>query len=212
MGKVKEMTAQKKHAELNAREKAEREQQEAIEAIARTADILKIRRVKGGKDKVKTCIRYRFISNNHTTVNFIESDDTPREDFVNTMAELAPHVSKMINKLPNEVNRQAGMMEVKGVTFATIKDIPYAMVTVTQYLPNGKAFTYTTPAMAMESADGSPSDTVLDEEMVEVLDRLVEEARHYIAGRRGQPGLFDEHQAEPATEAVEQEQELVEAE
>lgn len=210
---AKGKTAQQKHAELNAREKAERERQEAIEEIARKADVKKIRRSKAGKDKVNTSIEYRFIHNNHVTVNSIESDDVPRESFINTMAELTPHISKMINKLPNEVNRQAGMMDVKGVTFKNVRDIPHATVAVTQYLPNGKAFTFNTPLMAMESADGSPSDSVLDEEMVDVLERLIEEARHYIAGRRGQPGLFDAKRVEEAvSEEMVAEQELVEVE
>lgn len=176
-------TAQEMNAEYNEKTAARERRQGHMRHHAESAEVYRIAYING-----KVGINYTIIENNKNNEFDFSSDDKPCEAFEDALRSLAPHVSKMLNRLEGEQTRQATQMTAKSVTFKYHKDGNiHASICITRQLDTGHCFTFNTPMMPLESSD--PAVATLGKDVADILYALVDEAKAYIGGKRAQRTL-----------------------
>jgi hypothetical protein len=109
------------------------------------------------------------------------------------LALLADHIVEMLN-LPD---KYADGMEIRVASFDYVDQdkggpVMGAVITALKKLENGKYFLINTPhAQAIPFGNSTNYDGCLSSACTEVLERVQDAAREYLAGKRAQTSLFD---------------------
>lgn len=178
-------TAQQANAEYNKKTAVKQKVFEAAKENASNAEITSVKYLAG-----KMFITRNELRNNADNKIETKSGDEPAQTFIDALNALAPHVVELVFTDKKEREYAVQRITIKGVNFKHHdEDNVHAGIVTTLTLKGGRETNLNIPQMPLYPKDSSVNGHT--KEAAEAIEKVLEETREFLAGKRAQGTLFD---------------------